>query len=162
VLDLAAEKAGWGAPLPVGVGRGIAVHESFDSVCAEVVEASVRGNRVIVHRVVAAIHCGMAVNPGLVAAQVESAVIFGLSAALKQQITFQRGRVQETNFHTYRALRMFECPVIETHIVPSTDEPTGVGEPGLPPVAPALCNAIFAATGRRIRSLPIEAALGIR
>jgi len=159
VLDLAAQKAGWGTPLPAGVGRGIAVHESFDSVCAEVVEASVQGNRVIVHRVVAAIHCGLAVNPGLVAAQIESAVIFGLSAALKQQITFQRGRVQETNFHTYRSLRMFECPVIETHIVPSTDDPTGVGEPGLPPVAPALCNAIFAATGKRIRSLPIEAAL---
>jgi isoquinoline 1-oxidoreductase subunit beta len=162
VLDLAAHRAGWGTPLPPGVGRGIAVHESFDTVCAEVVEASVRGNRVIVHRVVAAIHCGVAVNPGLVAAQVESAVIFGLSAALKQQITFQRGRVQETNFHTYRSLRMFECPVIETHIVPSTDDPTGVGEPGLPPVAPALCNAIFAATGQRIRTLPIEAALGAR
>jgi isoquinoline 1-oxidoreductase beta subunit len=162
VLDLAAGKAGWGTPLPAGVGRGIAVHESFDSVCAEVVEASVQGNRVVVHRVVAAIHCGLAVNPGLVAAQVESAVIFGLSAALKQQITFQRGRVQETNFHTYRSLRMFECPVIETHIVPSTDDPTGVGEPGLPPVAPALCNAIFAATGKRIRSLPIEAALEAR
>ena len=158
-LDLAARKAGWGTPLPPGVGRGIAVHESFESVCAEVVEAQVVGNRVRVHRVVAAIHCGLAVNPGLVAAQVESAVIFGLSAALKQQITFQRGRVQETNFHTYRSLRMFECPVIETHIVPSTGDPTGVGEPGLPPVAPALCNAIFAATGRRIRSLPIEAAL---
>src|SRR4029077_3747944 len=99
--------------------------------------------------------------PGLVAAQVESGVIFGLSAALKQQITFQRGRVQETNFHTYRALRMFECPVIEPHIVPPPDEPTGVGEPGLPPVAPALCNAIFAATGRRVRSLPIEAAPGV-
>jgi CO/xanthine dehydrogenase Mo-binding subunit len=87
-------------------------------------------------------------------------VIFGLSAALKQQITFKRGRVQETNFQRYRSLRMFECPVIETHIVPSTHEPTGVGEPGLPPVAAALCNAIFAATGKRIRSLPIEAALG--
>jgi isoquinoline 1-oxidoreductase beta subunit len=159
-LDLAAARAGWGTQLPPGVGRGIAVHESFDSVCAQVVEASVQGNRVIVHRVVAAIHCGLAVNPGLVAAQIESSVIYGLSAALKQQITFLRGRVQETNFHTYRSLRMFECPAIETHIVPSTDDPTGVGEPGLPPVAPALCNAIFAATGKRIRSMPIEAALG--
>jgi CO/xanthine dehydrogenase Mo-binding subunit len=158
-LDLAAQKASWGTPLPPGVGRGIAVHQSFDSVCAQVVEASVERNRVHVRRVVAAIDCGLAVNPGLVAAQVESAVIFGLSAALKQQVTFQRGRVQETNFHTYRALRMFECPAIETHIVPSTDDPTGVGEPGLPPIAPALCNAIFAATGKRIRTLPIEAAL---
>jgi CO/xanthine dehydrogenase Mo-binding subunit len=162
VLDLAADKAGWGTPLPAGVGRGIAVHESFESVCAQVIEASVEGNRVIVRRVVAAIDCGLAVNPGLVAAQVESAVIFGLSAALKQQITFKRGRVQETNFHNYRSLRMFECPVIETHIVPSTHDPTGVGEPGLPPVAPALCNAIFAVTGKRIRSLPIEAALGAK
>ena len=157
-LDLAAQKAGWGTPLPAGVGRGIAVHASFESVCAQVVEAQVQGNRVNVRRVVAAVHCGQVVNPGLVAAQIESG-IFGLSAALKQQVTFQRGRVQETNFHSYRSLRMFECPVIETHIVPSTDDPTGVGEPGLPPIAPALCNAIFAATGRRIRSLPIEAAL---
>jgi CO/xanthine dehydrogenase Mo-binding subunit len=161
-LDLAAENAGWGSPLAPGVGRGIAVHEAFESVCAQVVEASVAGNRVVVHRVVAAVDCGLVVNPGLVAAQIESAVIYGLSAALKQQVTFQRGRVQETNFHTYRSLRMFECPTIETHIVPSTADPTGVGEPGLPPIAPALCNAIFAATGQRIRSLPIEAALASR
>jgi isoquinoline 1-oxidoreductase subunit beta len=162
VLELAATKAGWGSPLPAGVGRGIAVHASFQSACAQVIEASVEGNRVIVRRVVAAIHCGRAVNPGLVAAQVESSVIFGLSAALKQQITFKRGRVQETNFATYRSVRMYETPVIETHIVPSTDDPTGVGEPGVPPVAPALCNAIFAATGKRIRELPVEAALEVR
>ena len=135
------------------------MHEAFESVCAQVVEASVVGTRVVVHRVVAAIDCGFAVNPGLVTAQIESGVIFGLSAALKQQITFKRGRVQQTNFDTYRSVRMFESPVIETHIVPSTAPPTGVGEPGLPPIAPALCNAIFAATGKRIRSLPIEAAL---
>ena len=114
-----AQKAGWGTPLPAGVGRGIAVHMSFDSYCAQVVEASVERRRACsVHRVVVAFDCGRVVNPGLVAAQVESAVIFGLSAALKQQITFQRGRVQETNFNTYPALRMFECPVIEAHIVP--------------------------------------------
>jgi CO/xanthine dehydrogenase Mo-binding subunit len=160
VLELAAARAGWGAPLPAGVGRGIAVHHSFHSYCAQVIEASVDGNRVRVHRVVAAIDCGRVVNPGLVAAQLESAVIFGLSAALKQQVTFRRGRVQETNFHTYRALRMFESPAIETHIVSSQEPPTGVGEPGVPPVAPALCNAIFAATGRRLRTLPVEAALG--
>jgi isoquinoline 1-oxidoreductase subunit beta len=159
VLELAATKAGWGSPLPAGVGRGIAVHEAFESLCAQVVEASVEGNRVRVHRVVAAVDCGQVVNPGLVAAQIESSVIYGLSAALKQQITLKRGRVQETNFQTYRSLRMHECPVIETHLVPSTNDPTGVGEPGLPPVAPALCNAIFAVTGKRIRSLPIEAAL---
>jgi CO/xanthine dehydrogenase Mo-binding subunit len=159
VLDLAALKAGWGTPPPRGTGRGIAVHESFHSYCAQVIEASVEGNRVIVHRVVVALDCGRIVNPQLVAQQAESAVIFGLSAALKQQITFAKGRVQETNFHTYRSLRMFECPVIETHVVPSTEDPSGLGEPGVPPVAPALCNAIFAATGKRIRSLPVEEAL---
>ncbi len=156
VLELAATKAGWGQPLPAGVGRGIAVHESFKSYCAMVIEASVEKNRVIVHRVVAAVDVGMVVNPQLVEQQIESAVIFGLSACLKQQITFVRGRVQETNFDRYKLLRMYECPAIETHIVPSHEEPTGIGEPGLPPVAPALCNAIFAAIGKRIRILPIE------
>ena len=156
VLELAADRAGWGGPLPAGVGRGIAVHASFGSYCAQVIEASVDGNRVNVHRVIAAVDCGRIVNPQLVEQQVESAVVFGLSAALKQQVTIRRGRVQETNFHTYRSLRIFECPRIETYIVPSTEEPTGVGEPGVPPVAPALCNAIFAATGKRIRRLPIE------
>jgi isoquinoline 1-oxidoreductase beta subunit len=159
VLDLAAQKAGWGSPLPAGVGRGIAVHESFDSFCAIVIEASVERARVRVHRAVVALDCGRVVNPGLVAAQAESAVIFGLSAALKQQVTFKQGRVQQTNFDTYRSLRMFESPVIETYTVASDEPPSGVGEPGVPPVAPALCNAIFAATGKRIRSLPIEAAL---
>jgi isoquinoline 1-oxidoreductase subunit beta len=159
VLDLAAAKAGWGQPLPAGVGRGIAVHESFKSYCAMVIEASVEKARVVVHRVVAAVDVGLVVNPMLIAQQIESGVIFGLSACLKQQITFVRGRVQETNFDRYKSLRMYECPEIETHIVPSHEEPTGIGEPGVPPVAPALCNAIFAATGKRIRSLPIEAAL---
>ncbi|HEY5924803.1 MAG TPA: molybdopterin cofactor-binding domain-containing protein, partial [Kofleriaceae bacterium] len=156
VLELAATKAGWLSPLPAGVGRGIAVAESFGSYCAQVIEASVEGGRVDVRRVVVAIDCGRVVNPQLVVAQAESAVVFGLSAALKQRITLRKGRVQETNFHTYRALRMFECPPIETYLVPSTEKPTGVGEPGVPPVAPALCNAIFAATGKRIRRLPIE------
>ncbi len=156
VLDLAAEKAGWGKPLPAGVGRGIAVHMSFNSYCAQVIEASVDGGRVIVHRAVVAFDCGRVVNPQLVAAQAESAVVFGLSAALKQQVTFKRGRAQETNFNSYKLVRMYECPVIETHIVPSTAEPSGIGEPGVPPVAAALANAIFAATGKRIRRLPIE------
>lgn len=158
VLERVAREAGWGTPLPAGVGRGIAVHFSFHSYCAQVIEASVDGNRIRVHRVVAAIDCGRVVNPNLVAAQLESAIIFGLSAALKQQITLREGRVQETNFHTYRALRMFECPAIETHIIDSTEDPTGVGEPGVPPVAPALGNALFAATGKRIRQLPFEVA----
>jgi isoquinoline 1-oxidoreductase/isoquinoline 1-oxidoreductase beta subunit len=156
VLELAAAKAGWGTPLPAGVGRGIAVHFAFGSYCAQVIEASVERGRVIVHRVVCALDCGRIVNPAGVAAQVESAVIFALSAALKQRVTFKRGRVQETNFGSYKALRMFECPTIETHLVEGADEPSGVGEPGVPPCAPALCNAIFAATGRRIRRLPIE------
>ncbi|HTR49332.1 MAG TPA: molybdopterin cofactor-binding domain-containing protein [Kofleriaceae bacterium] len=159
VLELAAEKAGWGSPLPPGVGRGVAVHASFKSYCAHVIEASVEGKRVRVHRVVSAVDCGRVVNPQLVVQQIESAVIFALSAALYQRITHRAGRVQETNFGSYRALRMFECPVIETHIVPSSEEPTGIGEPGVPPVAPALVNAIFAATGRRIRTLPIVEAL---
>jgi isoquinoline 1-oxidoreductase subunit beta len=159
VLELAAARAGWGSALPAGVGRGIAVHESFHSFCALVIEASLDGKRVRVRRVVAAVDCGRVVNPAIVEQQVESAVIYGLSAALKQQITHKQGRVQELNFHSYRSVRMNECPVIETHIVPSTLDPTGIGEPGLPPVAPALCNAIFAATGKRIRTLPIEAAL---
>jgi CO/xanthine dehydrogenase Mo-binding subunit len=159
VLELAATKAGWGTPLPAGVGRGIAVHESFKSLCAQVVEASVDGARVKVHRVVVAFDIGRVVNPQLVAAQAESAVIFGLSAALKQQVSFKHGRVQETNFNSYRSLRMFECPVIETHVVPSSEPPSGIGEPGVPPVAPALCGAIFAATGIRIRTLPVEVAL---
>jgi isoquinoline 1-oxidoreductase subunit beta len=159
VLDLAAEKAGWGRPLPAGVGRGIAQHESFGSFCAEVAEVSVENGALRVHRVVAAIDCGLAVNPDLVAAQIESSVVFGLSAALKQAITFENGRVEQTNFHQYGMLRMHEMPVVEVHIVPSDGPPSGVGEPGLPPIAPAVCNAIFAATGLRIRRLPVESAL---
>jgi CO/xanthine dehydrogenase Mo-binding subunit len=156
VLDLAAREAGWGTPLAPGRGRGIAVHFSFGSHCAQVIEASVDRSRVRVHRVVVAIDCGFAINPDIVKAQMESCVIFGLSAALKQEITLSKGRVQQTNLHTFRMLRMHECPTIEVHIVPSKDPPQGVGEPGVPPVAAALCNAIFAATGRRIRRLPIE------
>jgi CO/xanthine dehydrogenase Mo-binding subunit len=159
VLDLAAEKAGWGKPLPAGVGRGIAQHESFGSFCAEVAEVSVQDGKVRVHRVVAAIDCGLAVNPDIVAAQIESAIVFGLSAALKQAITFENGRVKQNNFHQYGMLRMHEMPVVEVHIMPGEAPPSGVGEPGLPPIAPAVCNAIFAATGHRIRRLPIEAAL---
>lgn len=159
VLELAAAEADWGGALPVGVGRGIAVHASFRSFCAQVIEAAIEGARVRVRRVVCAIDCGRAVNPDLVVAQIESGVIFGLSAALDQQITFASGRVQERNFHQFPLLRIHECPKIEVHVVPSTEPPSGVGEPGVPPVAPALCGAIFAATGRRIRRLPVHAAL---
>jgi isoquinoline 1-oxidoreductase beta subunit len=158
-LNLVAEKAGWGKPLPKGIGRGIATHFSFDSYVAQVVEASVEKNgNVKVHRVVCAVDCGRTVNPDIVKAQMEGGIIFGLTAALKTEITLENGRVQQTNFHDYQMLRMFESPTIEVHIVPSEANPTGVGEPSVPPVAPALTNAIFAATGKRIRRLPIRTA----
>jgi CO/xanthine dehydrogenase Mo-binding subunit len=159
VLELAAAKAGWETPLPPGVGRGIAVHASFDSTVAQVVEASLERTGDVetakVHRVVCAVDCGFVVNPDLARAQIESGVVFGLSAALEQQITFRDGAVVEGNFNDYPLLRMHECPAIEVHFVASDADPTGVGEPGTPPVAPALANAIAAATGRRFRALPI-------
>ena len=158
VLDLAAQKANWGAALPRGVGRGIATHFSFDSYVAQVIEASVGKDGVArVHRVVCAVDCGLVINPDTVKAQMESGIIFGLTAALKTAITLKNGRVQQNNFYDYPMLRIFESPEIEVHIVPSTNSPTGVGEPGVPPVAPALANALFAATGKRIRRLPIQA-----
>src|SRR5256714_301673 len=158
VLNLVAEKSGWGKPLPPGRGRGIATHFSFDSYVAQVVEASVAKNgNVKVHRVVCAVDCGRAINPDTVKAQMEGGIIFGLTAALKTEITLEDGRVQQHNFYDYPMLRMFESPEIEVHIVPSEENPTGVGEPSVPPVAPALANAIFAATGKRVRRLPIRA-----
>jgi isoquinoline 1-oxidoreductase beta subunit len=158
VLELAAQKANWGSKLPAGVGRGIATHFSFDSYVAQVVEASVEKNGAVrVHRVVCAVDCGTVINPDTVKAQMEGGIIFGLTAALKTEITLKDGRVQQDNFHDYQMLRIFESPEIEVHIVPSSENPTGVGEPGVPPVAPALANAIFAVTGKRIRRLPIRA-----
>jgi isoquinoline 1-oxidoreductase subunit beta len=158
VLDLVAQKAGWGKPLPAGRGRGIATHFSFDSYVAQVVEASVeKDGTVRVHRVVCALDCGRVVNPDTVKAQLEGGVVFGLTAALKTEITLENGRVQQRNFHDYPMVRMFESPAIEVHIMPSQAKPTGVGEPSVPPVAPALTNAIFAATGKRVRRLPIRA-----
>jgi isoquinoline 1-oxidoreductase beta subunit len=157
VLNLAAQKAGWGKPLSKGVGRGIATHFSFDSYVAQVIEASVEKNgSVRVHRVVCAVDCGRVVNPDTVKAQMEGGINFGLTAALKTEITLENGRVQQSNFNDYPMLRMFEAPSIEVFIVPSEEKPTGVGEPSVPPVAPALSNAIFAATGKRVRRLPIR------
>lgn len=158
VLETAAEHGDWGKPLPSGYGRGIAVQPGFGSFCAQVVEAGIVDGRIDVRRVVCAIDCGLVVNPDIVTAQMESSIIFGLSAALRQQITFVDGKVQQGNFDDFPLLRMFECPTIEVHIVPSQEQPTGVGEPGVPPVAPALANAIFAATNVRLRSLPLEPA----
>jgi isoquinoline 1-oxidoreductase beta subunit len=157
VLDLVAQKAGWGKPLPAGRGRGIATHFSFDSYVAQVIEASVeKDGTVHVHRVVCAVDCGRVINPDTVTAQMEGGIIFALTAALKTEITLENGRVQQRNFHDYPMLRMFEAPAVEVFIVPSEEKPTGVGEPSVPPVAPALTNAIFAATGKRVRRLPIR------
>jgi isoquinoline 1-oxidoreductase beta subunit len=158
VLEAAAQGSGWGTPLPAGRFRGLAVHGSFYSYVAHVAEVSVEGGRIRVHRVVSAIDCGTAVNPLSVKAQVEGAVVYGLSAALYGAITLREGRVQQSNFHDYRPLRMNEMPRVEVHIVPSTERPSGVGEPGVPPVAPAVANAVFAATGKRLRQLPLRLA----
>jgi len=156
VLELAAAKAGWGKVLPAGHGLGVAVHESFGSFVAQVAEVSVTAKGAIrVHRVVCAIDCGRIVNPDTIAAQMESGIIFGLSAALHGAITLKEGRVEQDNFDGYPILRMNEAPRIEVHIVPSSEPPGGVGEPGVPPIAPAVANALFAVTGTRLRSLPM-------
>ncbi|HMK57251.1 MAG TPA: xanthine dehydrogenase family protein molybdopterin-binding subunit [Dissulfurispiraceae bacterium] len=160
VLKLAADKAGWGKPLPAGRRLGIAVHESFGSYVAQVAEVSVDSKgRVKVHKVVCAVDCGKIVNPDTIIAQMESGIVFGLTAALYGEITLKQGRVEQSNFHDYPMLRINEMPVVEVYIVDSKDAPGGIGEPGVPPIAPAVCNAIFAATGKRIRSLPIRADL---
>ncbi len=156
VLDLAAQKAGWAKPLPKGRARGIAVHASFESFSAQVAEVSVTEGKIQVHRMVCAIDCGRYVNPGIIAAQTQGGAIFGASAALFQELTFENGRLQQTNFQSFPMLRMNECPEIETHIVESTEKSGGIGEPGVPCAAPAIANAVFAATGKRIRRLPIR------
>lgn len=163
VLDLAAKEARWGAPLAAPKagekrGRGVAVVESFNTVVAQVVEVTVRGKEFSVDRVVCAVHCGIAVNPDNVRAQMEGGIGFGLSAALYGKITLKDGAVEQSNFHDYPVLRIAEMPKVEVHIVPSADKPTGVGEPGVPPIAPALANALAAATGQRLRALPLALA----
>ncbi|MGL6210440.1 MAG: molybdopterin cofactor-binding domain-containing protein [Paracoccaceae bacterium] len=157
VLTLAAEKAGWGTPLPAGWARGVAVHKSFGTFVAQVAEVSVTDGRVKVERVVAAVDVGVAVNPDVIRAQVEGAVGYGLGHAMRNEITFEAGEVVQSNFPDYESLRMAEMPKVEVYIVPSTEAPSGIGEPGLPPLAPAVANAIYAATGKRITRLPMIA-----
>jgi len=159
VLDLAAQKADWGAPLPNGRGRGIALQESFNSFVAQVAEVTVQPDgRFRVDRVVCAVDCGIAVNPNVIEAQMEGGIGFGLSAALHGRITLKEGRVEQNNYLDYPLLRMAEMPNVEVYIVPSAERPTGVGESGVPPIAPAVANALFAATGKRVRHLPIDPA----
>lgn len=158
VVNLAAEKAGWNKPLPAGHYRGIAVVESFGSFIAEVAEISLdrKAKTVQVHKVVAAVDCGRYVNPETIRAQTEGGIIYGLTAALKGEITIANGAVEQSNFNDYDLVRINEAPQIEVHIVDSKEAPGGMGEPGTPPIAPAVCNAIFAATGKPVRRLPIQ------
>ncbi|MGZ5117860.1 MAG: molybdopterin cofactor-binding domain-containing protein, partial [Burkholderiales bacterium] len=159
VLDLAAAKAGWGKPLPKGRARGVAVHESFNTFVAQVAEVTVLDKGTFrVDRVVCAVDCGVAVNPDVIRAQMEGGIGYGLSAALHGAITLKDGRVEQSNFNDYRPLRINEMPRVEVYIVASNEKPTGVGEPGVPPIAPAVANALAAATGQRLRNLPLRLA----
>jgi isoquinoline 1-oxidoreductase subunit beta len=160
VLELAAEQAGWGKPLPPRSGRGIALLHAFgETYIAQVAEVSVSNEGdVRVQRVVCAVDCGIIVNPDTVKAQMESGIIFGITAALFGEITIKDGRVEQGNFDDYRMLRINEAPLIDVHLVKSTEAPGGVGEPGTSAVIPAVANAIFAATGKRVRKLPIDSA----
>ena len=156
VLDVAAEKAGWGTPAPRGRFRGVAAAAGFGSFNAQIAEVSIVQGRLVVHRVVCVVDCGRVVNPSGVEQQLQGGLVYGLSAALRGNITIDGGRVQQTNFHQYEPLRMNEMPVVEIHIVPSEAAPGGIGEVSTPAIAPAVTNAIFAATGQRIRRLPIS------
>lgn len=158
VLDTVAEAFGWGKSLPAGHAAGIAVHESFESFVAQAAEVSVENGRIRVHRVVCAIDCGPVINPDGVEAQMQSGIVYGLSAALYGEITLKDGRVEQSNFHDYPVLRLDETPKIEVRIVRSTDKMGGAGEPGTPPIAPAVANALFALTGKRLRRLPLRLA----
>lgn len=164
VLRRVAELSNWSlppAPGPDGAkrARGLAIHRSFGSIVAQVAEVSVSPDRQVrVHRVTCVVDCGVAVNPNLIRQQMEGAIVYGLSAALHGEITVEKGRVQQSNFHDYMPLRMNECPAIEVEIAASGEAPGGVGEPGTPPIAPAVANAVFALTGQRLRSLPLRLA----
>ena len=153
-LMLLREKSNW-ARAPRGRFQGVAIHESFGSIVAQVAEISVPNGTIAVHKVTAVVDCGMAVNPEGVKAQVMSSVIYGLSAALYGQITFKDGRVEQSNFHDYPVMRFQDAPTVDTHILNSGEKIGGMGEPGLPPIAPAVANALLAAHGKRVRSLPL-------
>jgi isoquinoline 1-oxidoreductase beta subunit len=156
VLETAAEKAGWGEPLPEGWGRGISLQKSFGSIVAQVVDVEVKEGQVRVHRVVCAVDPGFAVSPDGLVAQMESGIVYGLTAALYGEVSIEAGAAKQGNFNDYPMVRMTDAPVIETHIVESGESLGGAGEPGTPGVAPALANAIYAATGTRIRELPVR------
>ncbi|MEM8935099.1 MAG: molybdopterin cofactor-binding domain-containing protein [Pseudomonadota bacterium] len=156
VVELAAAKSGWRRPPPAGRYRGFAVHNTYGTRVAQVAEISVEDGLISVRRVICAVDCGVVVNPDIVRAQMESGIIFGITAALYGKIDFDNGAVVQSNFHDYPVLRINESPEIEVHLIESDDEPSGVGEPGLPPIAPAIANAVFAATGERLRTLPLE------
>jgi isoquinoline 1-oxidoreductase beta subunit len=156
VLNLAAEKAGWGQALPAGRARGVAVVNNIGSFNAIVAEASVEGGKLKVHRVVCALDCGHVVHPKIIEQQIQSGIVYGLTAMLKGEITIDRGRVQQQNFHNYDMLRIDEMPAVEVHVVKSTEAPGGTGEASTPTIGPAVANAIFAATGKRLRTLPIR------
>jgi isoquinoline 1-oxidoreductase beta subunit len=159
VLELAAEKAGWGQPLPQGAGRGVSLQFVFATYMAQVAEVEVsKDGAVRVRRVVCAVDCGTVVNPDTVKAQVQSAIIFGVTAALHGEITLKDGRVEQSNFHDYQMLRINEAPAIEVYIVNSAEPPGGMGEAGTSAIVPAVTNAIFAATGKRLRKLPVDTA----
>jgi isoquinoline 1-oxidoreductase beta subunit len=155
VLQLAADKAGWGKALAAGHYQGIACFASFNTYAADVVEISMENDKPRVHRVVGVLDCGQVVNPNILEQQIQGAAIFGLANALRAQITIDKGRIVQGNFDDYTPLRMNEAPAVEAYFVQNTESPTGAGEPPIPPLAPALCNAIYAATKKRIRALPI-------
>jgi isoquinoline 1-oxidoreductase beta subunit len=157
VLQTAAEKAGWGRAPAAGRARGLALHASFGSIVAQVAEVSLEAEgRIRVHRVVCAVDCGQPINPLGIEAQLQGAIAFGLGAALHSKLTFRKGRVEQSNFHDYEVLRLDEMPKVDVHIVQSNAKMGGIGEPGTPPIAPAVGNAIFALTGKRLRSLPFQ------
>jgi len=159
VLALAAEKAGWGRQLPQGFGRGVALQFVFASYMAQIAEVEVSKNGAVrVHRVVCAVDCGIPVNPDTIQAQIQRAITFGITAALYGNITLKNGRVEQSNFDNYQILRMDEAPAVEVHVVQSRESPGGMGEAGTSAIVPAVANAIFAATGKRLRKMPVDTA----